>query len=147
MTGPKDVEVLLVEDTPGDSELTLRALQKHGFGDRVHHVEDGQQALDFLFAENAYSGRSIEKPPRVVLLDLSLPKVGGLEVLKRLKSDERTMMIPVVVMTSSDEERDIIGCYRLGVNSYITKPLEFERFLHAVSQFSLYWLEVNRPAR
>lgn len=147
MSGPGGIDVLLVEDTPGDVEMTLRAFRERGLGDRVHLVEDGQQALDFVFSEKAYSGRSAENPPKLVLLDLSLPKVGGLEVVRRLKSDPRTMMIPVVILTSSDETRDVVESYRLGANSYVTKPIQFEEYVAVVGHLSLYWLKLNRPAK
>src|ERR1051326_138292 len=145
MSGPEGIDVLLVEDTPGDVEMTLRAFRDRGLGDRGPHAEDGQQALDFIFAEKVYAGRRAENPPKLVLLDLSLPKVGGLEVVRRLKSDPRTMMIPVVVLTSSDEVRDVVESYRLGANSYVTKPVEFEEYVAVVSHLGLYWLKMNRP--
>jgi two-component system response regulator len=144
MTGYNEVEILLVEDSDQDAEMTLRALKKQNLANNVHRVEDGQQALHFLFATGPYSGRNISNGPKVVLLDLKLPKVDGLEVLKQVKADERTRMIPVVVMTSSKEDRDMVESYKLGVNSYITKPVEFEKFIDAVKQFGLYWLLVNR---
>jgi len=147
MTGYNEVEILLVEDNDQDAEMTLRALQKQNMANNVHRVENGQEALNFLFATGAYSDRNVNKGPRVVLLDLKLPKVDGLEVLQRIKSDERTKMIPVVVLTSSKEDRDMVDSYKLGVNSYISKPVEFERFLEAVKQFGLYWLLVNRVPR
>jgi CheY-like chemotaxis protein len=147
MTGYNEVEVLLVEDSDQDAEMTLRALKKQNMANNVHRVEDGQEALHFLFATGPYSNRNIKSGPRVVLLDLKLPKVDGLEVLKRVKSDERTQMIPIVVMTSSKEDRDMVESYKLGVNSYITKPVEFEKFLEAVRQFGLYWLLVNKIPR
>jgi CheY-like chemotaxis protein len=144
MTGYNEVEILLVEDNDHDAEMTLRALKKENLANNVHRVEDGQQALSFLFATGAYSERNIANGPRVILLDLKLPKIDGLEVLGRVKTDERTKMIPVVVMTSSKEDRDMVESYKLGVNSYISKPVEFENFLAAVKQFGLYWLLVNR---
>jgi CheY-like chemotaxis protein len=147
MTGFNEVEILLVEDSDQDAEMTLRALKKQNMANNVHRVEDGQEALAFLFATGAYSGRNIANGPKVVLLDLKLPKVDGLEVLKRIKSDDRTKMIPVVVMTSSKEDRDMVESYKLGVNSYMTKPVEFEKFVDAVHQFGLYWLLVNKTPR
>jgi two-component system, response regulator len=147
MTGYNEVEILLVEDNDQDAEMTLRALKKQNLANSVHRVEDGQQALNFLFATGPYADRNINNGPRVVLLDLKLPKVDGLEILRRVKADERTKMIPIVVMTSSKEDRDMVESYKLGVNSYIAKPVEFERFLEAVQQFGLYWLLVNRIPR
>lgn len=147
MTGLDEVEILLVEDNPEDAEMTLRALRKHNLANHVHHVEDGAQALAFLFATGAYSQRKVANGPKVVLLDLKLPKVDGLEVLARIKSDERTKTIPVVVLTSSKQDRDMVESYRLGVNSYIVKPVAFDQFLDAVRQLGLYWLLVNRVPR
>ncbi len=147
MTGLDEVEILLVEDNPEDAEMTLRALRKHNLANHVHHVEDGARALAFLFATGAYSQRKVANGPKVVLLDLKLPKVDGLEVLARIKSDERTKTIPVVVLTSSKQDRDMVESYRLGVNSYIVKPVAFDQFLDAVRQLGLYWLLVNRVPR
>ena len=141
----KSVEILLVEDNPDDVELTLHAFQKHHLANRVHVVRDGAEALDFLFCTGAYKDRRMENSPHVVLLDLKLPKVDGLEVLQRMKGDPRTRMIPVVVLTTSREDRDITESYRLGVNSYIVKPVNFERFTEAVRQLELYWLLMNEP--
>jgi CheY-like chemotaxis protein len=137
------VEILLVEDNPNDAELSLYALKKHHVANRVHLAKDGADALDFLFGAGAYSGRNIEDTPRVVLLDLKLPKVDGLAVLRRIKEDPRTRQIPVVVLTSSREERDIIDSYNLGVNSYIVKPIDFEQFSESVRQLGLYWVLLN----
>jgi CheY-like chemotaxis protein len=147
MTGFDEVEILLVEDNDQDAEMTLRALKKHNMANNLRRVEDGQEALNFIFATGPYSDRNIKNGPRVVLLDLKLPKVDGLEVLRRIKADQRTQMIPVVVLTSSKEDRDMVDSYKLGVNSYIAKPVEFEKFLDAVKQFGLYWLLVNRIPR
>ncbi len=138
------VEILLVEDNPADAELTLRALTRHNLGNRVLVVGDGAEALDYLFATGSYAGRAMSETPRVVFLDLKLPKVSGLEVLRRVKSDERTKRIPVVVLTSSNEERDIVMSYELGGNSYVVKPVDFERFSQAIQEIGLYWLVVNR---
>lgn len=138
------VEILLVEDNPRDVELTLRALKKRNLANRVHVVQDGAEALDFLFARGDYANRDVNNAPKVVLLDLKLPKIGGLEVLKAIKSDERTRTIPVVVLTSSQEERDLIDSYRLGVNSYIVKPVDFDKFLTSVEELGLYWLLINK---
>ena len=141
----KTLEILLVEDNPDDVELTLHAFQKHNLANHVHVVRDGAEALDFLFCTGAYKDRRIENSPSVVLLDLKLPKVDGLEVLRRMKEDPRTQMIPVVVLTSSREDRDIMESYQLGVNSYIVKPVNFEQFTEAVRQIKLYWLLMNEP--
>ena len=142
-----EVEVLLVEDNPRDAEMTLRTLRKHNLANHVFHVNDGQEALDWLFGQGAYAGRSPGKPPKVVLLDLKLPKVDGLEVLRAIRSDERTRLIPVVVMTSSREDRDVIESYKLGVNSYVVKPMDFEGFSAAVAKLGHYWLLVNQEPK
>ena len=139
------VEILLVEDNPNDLELALHALKKNNLTNHIQVVRDGAEALDFLFGSGAFAGREINHTPKVILLDLKLPKVDGMEVLKRIKADERTHSIPVVVLTSSREERDIVESYRLGVNSYITKPVDFEQFTEAVRQLGLYWLLLNQP--
>lgn len=139
-----EVEILLVEDNPNDAELTLRALKKNNLANRVMHAKDGAEALEFLFAEGVYAGRSVEKTPKVILLDLKLPKVNGIEVLERIKGDERTKNIPVVVLTSSREDSDLTRCYELGVNSYIVKPVEFENFIKAISDLGFYWLLLNQ---
>ena len=144
MVNPNEVEILLVEDNPSDGELTLRALKKHNLVNKLHWVKDGAEALDFIFANGSYSERKVGSPLRVILLDLKLPKVDGLEVLRRIKSDERTKTIPVVVLTSSREEKDIVESYKLGVNSYVTKPVEFENFIKAISELGLYWLLLNK---
>jgi CheY-like chemotaxis protein len=138
------VEILLVEDTPADAELTMSALKKHSLVNNLVWVKDGAQALDFLFATGAYAGRDCTSKPKVVLLDLRLPRVSGIEVLRRIKGDENTRLIPVVVLTSSKEDIDIGECYRLGVNSYITKPVSFDEFVKAVSELGLYWLLLNK---
>jgi len=145
---PSAVEILLVEDNPEDLELTLRAFRKSKLTNHIEVARDGAEALDFLFCEGAHSHRRLEDKPRVILLDLKLPRVDGLEVLQRIKSDPRTRDIPVVVLTSSKEQRDIIESYRLGVNSYIVKPVNFEGFLNAVQQLGFYWLLLNQaPVR
>ncbi len=141
--GTKVIEILLVEDNPNDVELTLRALKKNNLANKVHVVTDGAEALDYVFAKNKYSVRNIEDIPKVILLDLKLPKIDGLEVLKKIKSDEKTKTIPVVVLTSSKEESDIIESYKLGVNSYIVKPVNFDQFVKSVSELGLYWLLLN----
>ena len=128
MANGEQIEILLVEDNPSDVELTLRALGKKHLGNKVHVVTDGVQALDFIFCTGIYSKRSIKNPPKVVILDLKLPLVEGKEVLKKIKEDERTRFIPVVILTSSQEESDVIASYKLGANSYIVKPIDFEKF-------------------
>jgi len=147
MAVTNEVEILLVEDNPNDVELTLRALEKYKITNKVHVVKDGPEALEYIFAKGVYAYRKIEDYPKVILLDLKLPKVDGLEVLRQIKSDERTKLIPVVVLTSSKEERDLVESYRLGANSYIAKPVDFESFVKAVSELGLYWLLLNQPPR
>ena len=139
------VEILLVEDNPHDVELTLLALRESHVTNPVHVVRDGAEALEFIFCTGAYASRNMNNTPKVILLDLKLPKVDGLEVLRRVKSDPRTAKIPVVVLTSSREERDIVESYQLGVNSYIVKPVDFEQFTAAVRQVGLYWVLLNQP--
>jgi two-component system response regulator len=139
------VEILLVEDNPNDVELTLHALQAHNLANRIHVVRDGAEALEFIFATGAYQGRSVKNGPRVILLDLKLPKIDGLEVLRRIRADDRTRTIPIVILTSSREERDIVESYNLGVNSYIVKPVDFEQFTESVRQVGLYWVLLNQP--
>jgi two-component system response regulator len=145
MTAGTPVEILLVEDNPNDVELALHALTKHRLSNRIHVVRDGAEALEFLFRTDRYAHLGAETSPRVVLLDLKLPKVDGLEVLRQVKGDARTRSIPVVVLTTSREEPDIAESYRLGVNSYIVKPVDFEQFTEAVRQLGLYWLLLNEP--
>jgi CheY-like chemotaxis protein len=139
------VEILLVEDNRTDAELATMALQERNLANHLVWVKDGAEALDFLFGSGAYVGRQVANTPKVVLLDLRLPKVDGMEVLRRLKLDERTKAIPVVVLTSSKEDRDIVESYQLGVNSYISKPVDFDDFSRVVSELGLYWLLINRP--
>jgi two-component system response regulator len=139
------VEILLVEDNPSDVELTLHAFAASKLANRIQVVRDGAQALHFLFATGPYAGRDVRDGPRVVLLDLKLPKVGGIEVLRRLRADPRTHALPVVVMTSSREEKDIVAAYNLAVNSYIVKPVDFEQFSAVVRHLGYYWLLVNQP--
>ena len=143
----KEVEILLVEDNPTDAELAIRALKKSNLANKLEWVKDGAEALDFLFATGAYMGRNVENGPKVILLDLRLPKVDGMEVLRRIKEDARTRTIPVVVLTSSKEDRDVAESYQLGVNSYISKPVEFDKFVKVVSELGIYWLLVNKRRR
>lgn len=141
-----EVEILLVEDNETDAELTIRALKRKNLANKLVWAKDGAEALDFLFATGKYSERSIDGGlPRLILLDLRMPKVDGLEVLQAIKADERTKMIPVVVLTSSKEDRDIVESYELGVNSYVSKPVEFDEFTEAVSTLGLYWMLLNNP--
>ena len=147
MNHKNEVEILLVEDNPSDAELTLRALKKHNLANNVIHVSDGEEALDFIFARGAFSHREVENGPKVVILDLKLPKVDGLEVLRTMKADPRTKVIPVVVLTSSTVEKDIVESYRLGVNSYIVKPVDFDKFIAAVNDLGMYWLLLNQPPK
>jgi two-component system response regulator len=140
----KEIEILLVEDDPNDVELTLRILRKHNLANKIHIAGDGEEALEFLFCRGKHARRSFENPPKVVFLDLKLPKVNGLEVLKELKKDERTRPIPVVVMTSSREQRDMVAGYRLGVNSYIQKPIDFGEFQNVIKDLGYYWLIINQ---
>lgn len=139
------IEILLVEDDPNDVELTLHAFKKNKLTNCIHVVRDGAEALEFLFSSETSAGCNLNNTPKVILLDLKLPKVDGMEVLRRIKSDEHTRLIPVVVLTSSREQRDIVESYRLGVNSYITKPVDFKKFTETVRQLGLYWLLLNQP--
>lgn len=143
MTG-QQIEILLVEDNKDDVELTLHALRKENLANHIHIARDGEEALEFLFCNGSHCDRSFDHPPKLVLLDLKLPKVDGLEVLKRVKSDPRTSTIPVVILTSSKEERDLVQGYGLGANSYIQKPVDFEQFRDTVKNVGLYWLLINQ---
>lgn len=143
-----DRAILLVEDNPDDEALTLRALRKNNIGNPVVVARNGAEALDYLFAQGAYSGRDPKDVPQVVLLDLKLPKIDGLEVLKRIRADERLRALPVVVLTSSKEEQDLMNGYKFGCNSYVRKPVNFDQFLEAARQLGLYWLLLNEvPSR
>lgn len=142
---PATLDILLVEDNPYDIELTLRAFRSANVANTVHVVNDGASALEILFADSPIAGLDVMPPPKVVVLDLKLPKVDGLEVLRRMRADDRTRQVPVVVLTSSREQRDVIESYHLGANSYVVKPVDFDKFVTAVTQLGLYWLLVNTP--
>ena len=144
MSDPEDAQILLVEDSAEDAEMTLRAMRKCELASRVHWVKDGEEALEYLFCSGRYAGRSPAQGPKLVLLDIKMPRVDGIEVLRRVKGSE-LKSLPVVVMTSSNEERDVLESYRLGVNSYIRKPVDFNQFVEAVKQLGLYWLVLNQP--
>jgi two-component system, response regulator len=139
------LDILLVEDNQDDMDLALHALRREKLANNIYVARDGEEALDFLFCRGAFSHRSFEHPPKLVLLDLKLPKVDGMEVLKQVKSDARTRTIPVVIMTSSKEERDLVAGYNLGANSYIQKPVDFDQFRETVKSVGLYWLITNQP--
>lgn len=144
MSDENDVEILLVEDNPDDAEIALRALSKQHISNRIIHVRDGKEALDFLFGRGTFEGRDARRKPKLVLLDLKLPKVSGLEVLKILKGDPFTRHIPVVILTSSREERDLVEGYDLGANSYLLKPVDFQRFCDCMREIGFYWLLLNQ---
>lgn len=138
------VEILLVEDNEFDAKLTIRALKKKNLANNLVHVSDGAEALDFLFARGEYGYRQVTDVPKVILLDLNMPKIGGLEVLREIRNNENTRLIPVVVMTSSKEDRDVVDSYKFGVNSYVVKPVEFDNFSRAVADLGMYWVLVNQ---
>lgn len=140
-------DILLVEDNPTDAELTIRALNKYNLGNNLIHLKDGAEAIDFIFARGNYSNGTVKNGLKIILLDLKMPKVDGLEVLKQIKSDERTRSIPVIIMTSSKEEHDILSSYQHGVNSYVVKPVDFDQFAKAVADLGLYWLLINQPPK
>ena len=140
-----EIDILLVEDNESDAEMTNRILRKNNIASKLLHLRDGAMALDYLFAEGIYAERQIENMPKVIMLDLKMPKVNGIEVLQRIKSDERTKKIPVVILTSSKENPDIKKCYELGANSYVVKPVEFDEFHKAITSLGLYWLISNQP--
>jgi len=139
----QEIQILLVEDNKSDAALTIRALKKHNLANNLIHLIDGAQALDFLFGKGQYSERNPDIKPKVIFLDINMPKVGGLEVLRIIKGDQKTKMIPVVIMTSSKEEKDILESHKLGVNSYVVKPLGFENFSKTIADLGFYWLAVN----
>ena len=145
MNQPNQTEILLVEDSQDDLDMTLRALGKANMANHIQIARDGAEALEFIFCTGAHAGRKIENIPKLILLDLKLPKIDGLDVLKRIKGDPRTKMIPVVVLTSSKEQKDVIESYGLGVNSYIVKPVDFEGFAAAVQKLGMYWMLLNQP--
>jgi two-component system response regulator len=140
----QEIEILLIEDNVSDAEMTIRVLKKNNLANNLLHLKDGAEALDFIFAEGEYSGRQMETLPKVILLDLKMPKVSGIEVLRRIKTDKRTKKIPVVVLTSSKEDPDIQTCYALGVNSYVVKPVDFNEFQKAISDLGLFWMIINQ---
>lgn len=141
------IEILLVEDNMSDAEMTIRALKKNNLANKLLHLKDGAEALDFIFGQGIYSDHKVENIPKVILLDLKMPKVNGIEVLQKVRADDRTKKIPIVVLTSSNEDPDIQQCYRLGANSYVVKPVQFEKFIKAVSELGLYWLLINQPPK
>ena len=147
MSENKEVEILLVEDNQDDLDMTLRSLRKANLANHIQIARDGAEALEFIFCQGPHIGRKMEHGPKVVLLDLKLPKIDGMEVLKRVKGDPRTKMIPIVMLTSSKEQKDVIESYHLGVNSYIVKPVDFEGFAAAVQELGMYWLLLNQPPK
>jgi len=144
MSELQQVEILMAEDNPNDAEMTQRALRKHNLGNKLYWVKDGAEALDFIFCRGAFASRDPTYPPKLILLDIKMPRVDGIEVLRQLKADTAARLIPVVVMTSSNEERDVLESYRLGVNSYIVKPVDFPAFMDVVAKIGLYWVLTNR---
>jgi two-component system, response regulator len=147
MNEPNQVEILIVEDNQDDLDMTLRALHKANLTNPIQIARDGAEAVEFIFGQGVHAGRQVENGPRLILLDLKLPKIDGMEVLKRIKDDPRTRTIPVVVLTSSKEQKDVVESYQLGVNSYIVKPVNFEGFITAVQELVLYWLLLNQPPK
>jgi CheY-like chemotaxis protein len=141
-----EVDILLVEDNQDDMDLALHSLRRENLANKIYVARDGEEALEFLFCRGVFADRSFDHPPKIVLLDLKLPKVDGIEVLRQVKSDPRTKVIPVVILTSSKEERDVVDGYSLGANSYIQKPVDFEQFRNTVKQAGLYWLVTNQPS-
>ncbi|HEX7847536.1 MAG TPA: response regulator [Chitinophagaceae bacterium] len=141
-----EVEILLVEDHPADAEMTIRALKKAHLANRLVHLNDGAEALDFLFGRGEFADRDTDQHPKIILLDIKMPRVDGIEVLRQIRNNEKTKLIPVVIMTSSSEEKDIVATYKLGVNSYVVKPVAFDDFAKAVGELGLYWLLTNKVA-
>ncbi len=139
-----EIEILLIEDNMNDAEMTMRSLKKNSVSNKVLHLKNGEEALDYIFGNGQFGGRDINKRPKVILLDLKMPKIDGLEVLQKIKSNEKTNMIPVVILTSSKEDPDIQKCYSLGANSYIVKPVDFESFHKIVAELGMYWMLVNQ---
>jgi two-component system, response regulator len=145
--GYKQIVVLLVEDNDDEAELAIRELKKNNLANDLLRVNDGEEALEFIFGTGRYEGRDVECPPKVILLDLKMPKVDGIEVLRSVRYDERTKKIPVVVLTSSNEEKDIVSAYELGVNSYIVKPIDFQKFSNSIKEIGYYWLVLNKTVQ
>lgn len=143
----QSIEILLVEDNMSDAELTIRALRKNNLANKLMHVKDGEEALEFIYSTGRYAGHAIDLSLKVILLDLKMPKVNGIQVLETIRSDERTKRIPVVILTSSKEDPDIKKCYEFGVNSYVVKPVQFEEFIKAVSEVGLYWMIINQAPK
>jgi two-component system response regulator len=141
----KIVEILLIEDNPYEAELAIRSLNKYNFTNHLHHIDDGAEALDFIFERGKYEGWDITAKPKLILLDIKLPKIDGIEILRQLKANEKTKTIPVVILTSSKENQDIKTCYDLGANSYIVKPVDFDSFSKAVAELGMYWMLLNNP--
>jgi len=144
--GNNEIDILLVEDNPYEARLTIESLQEQNLANRLHHVDDGAEALDFLFARGRYEDRENESYPKLILLDLNLPKIGGLDVLREIKSDDRTKSIPVVILSSSKQDADVITGYMLGVNSYVVKPVDFDIFSKAISDLGSYWMLLNESS-
>jgi two-component system response regulator len=142
-----EIEIVLVEDNPHDAEMTIRALTKNKVMNKIVHLEDGAEALDFIYGTGKYTGRNTAIKPKVILLDVKMPKVNGIEVLRKIKSDDRTKTIPVVMLTSSKEDPDVRTCYELGANSYIVKPVDFENFTKSIAELGVYWLLLNEPLK
>lgn len=145
-TTTNDIDILLVEDNPYEAKLTISSLQDQNLANRLHHVDDGAEALDFLFARGRYEDRGGESNPKLILLDLNLPKIGGLDVLREIKADDRTKSIPVVILSSSKQDSDVITSYMLGVNSYVVKPVDFDVFSQAISDLGSYWMLLNESS-